>query len=172
MSSVPVSVLHCLPEFAQTHGHWVNAAAAKSLQSCPTLCNPLDGSPPAVLGFSRQEHWRGLPVPSPVHESEKGKLSCSVGLDCQRPHGLQPTRLLCPWDFPGKSTGVGCHWWATISFSKCPLLPKRKSGTEGEGRLLRKVLDPQASALITLCQRLSKKALVLWQTSHPGSCCI
>ena len=29
--------------------------------------------------------------------------------DSQRPHGLQPTRLLRPWDFPGKSTGVGCH---------------------------------------------------------------
>ena len=27
-----------------------------------------------------------------------------------RPHGLQPTRLLCSWDFPGKSTGVGCHF--------------------------------------------------------------
>ena len=26
-----------------------------------------------------------------------------------RPHRLQPTRLLHPWDFPGKSTGVGCH---------------------------------------------------------------
>ena len=26
-----------------------------------------------------------------------------------RPRGLQPTRLLSPWDFPGKSTGVGCH---------------------------------------------------------------
>ena len=25
------------------------------------------------------------------------------------PHGLLPTRLLCPWDFPGKSTRVGCH---------------------------------------------------------------
>ena len=25
------------------------------------------------------------------------------------PRGLQPTRLLYPWDFPGKSTGVGCH---------------------------------------------------------------
>ena len=25
------------------------------------------------------------------------------------PHGLEPTRLLCPWDFPGKNTGVGCH---------------------------------------------------------------
>ena len=28
--------------------------------------------------------------------------------DPQRPHGLQPIRLLYPWDFPGKSTGVGC----------------------------------------------------------------
>ena len=25
------------------------------------------------------------------------------------PHGLSPTRLLCPWDSPGKNTGVGCH---------------------------------------------------------------
>ena len=29
--------------------------------------------------------------------------------DPLRPHGLQPTRLLCPWDSPGKSTGLGCH---------------------------------------------------------------
>ena len=29
--------------------------------------------------------------------------------DSWRPHGLQPTRLLHPWDFPAKSTGVGCH---------------------------------------------------------------
>ena len=27
-----------------------------------------------------------------------------------RPHGLQPTRLLCPWDFPGKNAGAGCHF--------------------------------------------------------------
>ena len=26
-----------------------------------------------------------------------------------RPHGVQPARLLCPWDFPGKNTGVGSH---------------------------------------------------------------
>ena len=45
-------------------------AAAKSLQSCLTLCDPMDGSPPS-LGFSRQEHWSGLPFPSPMHESEK-----------------------------------------------------------------------------------------------------
>ena len=44
------------------------AAAAKSLQSCPTLCNPV------------------------------------------QPHRRQPTRLPHPWDFPGKNTGVGCHF--------------------------------------------------------------
>ena len=27
-----------------------------------------------------------------------------------QPYGLQSTRLLCPWDFPGKNTGVGCHF--------------------------------------------------------------
>ena len=43
------------------------AAAAKSLQSCPTLRHPIDGSHPAPpsLGFSRQEYWNGLPFASP-----------------------------------------------------------------------------------------------------------
>ena len=30
--------------------------------------------------------------------------------DSVQPHGRQPTRLLCPWDSPGKNTGVGCHF--------------------------------------------------------------
>ena len=64
---------------------------------------------PPSLGFSRQEHWSGLPFPSPMHESEKWKWSRSVTSDSPQPHGLQPTRLLRPWDFPGKCTGVGCH---------------------------------------------------------------
>ena len=52
--------------------HNYTAAAAKSLQSCPTLCDPIDGSPPGSpsLGFSRQEHWSGLPFTSPMHKSE------------------------------------------------------------------------------------------------------
>ena len=51
------------------------AAAAKLLPSCLTLCDPVDGShqAPPSLGFSRQEHWSGLPFPSPMHESEKPK---------------------------------------------------------------------------------------------------
>ena len=40
---------------------------AKSLQSCPTLCDPMDCSPLALLsrGFSRQEYPSGLPCPPP-----------------------------------------------------------------------------------------------------------
>ena len=46
--------------------------AAALLLSCPTLCDPIDGSPPDFpsLGCSRQELWSGLPFPSPVRESE------------------------------------------------------------------------------------------------------
>ena len=48
-------------------------AAAKSLQSCPTLCDPIDGSPPgsAVPGILQARILDGLPFPSPMHESEK-----------------------------------------------------------------------------------------------------
>ena len=49
--------------------------------------------------------------------------ACSVMSNSLRPHGLEPTRLLCPWDFPGKNTGVGCHFLLlTLSFySNFPL---------------------------------------------------
>ena len=48
------------------------ATAAKPLQSCLTLCDPIDGSPGSLIpGIPRQEHWSGLPFPSPMHESEK-----------------------------------------------------------------------------------------------------
>ena len=90
--------------------HW--ATTTKSLQSCLTLCDPVDGSPPGspVPGvLQARTLWSGLPFPSPMHESEKWKWSRSVVSDSLWPCGLQPTRLLHPWDFPGKSTGVGCH---------------------------------------------------------------
>ena len=57
------------------------AAAAKLLQSCPTLCDPIDRGPPGSCGILRQEHWSGSPFPSPVHESEKWKWSRSVMSD-------------------------------------------------------------------------------------------
>ena len=35
---------------------------------------------------------------------------CSVMSDSLRPHGLQPTKFFCPWNFPSKNTGMGCHF--------------------------------------------------------------
>ena len=76
-------ILYCVLWILETHfPSWriitqlsltAAAAAAKSLQSCPTLCDPIDGSyqTPPSLGFSREEHWSGLPFPSPIQESEK-----------------------------------------------------------------------------------------------------
>ena len=75
---------------------------------CATTKTAAYQTPPS-LGFSRQEHWSGLPFPSPMHESEKWMWSCSVISDSLWPHGHQPTRLLRPWDPPGKSTGMACH---------------------------------------------------------------
>ena len=56
------------------------AAAAKSLQLCPTLCDPIGGIPPGspIPGILQQERWSGLPFPSPMHESEKWEWSHSV----------------------------------------------------------------------------------------------
>ena len=78
---------------------------------CATPETTAHQAPPS-LGFSRQEHRSGLPFPSPVHESEKWKLSRSVVSDPERPHRLQPTRLLHPWEFPGRVLE-----WSAIAFS-------------------------------------------------------
>ena len=124
------------------------AVAAKSLQSCPTLCDPMDCSLPgfSVHGILQTRTLEWLPIPSPMHESEKWKWSRSVVSDSLWPHGLQPTRLLCPWDFPGKSTGVGCHcilWQPKIRFSKMEAESSKKSSLRKRTRhmLLKQVKD-------------------------------
>ena len=87
------------------------AAAAKPLQSCPTLCDPIDGSSPGspIPGILQAKILEWVAISFSMHESKKRKCSRSVVPDSLRPHGLQRTRLLRPWDSPGKSTGVGCH---------------------------------------------------------------
>ena len=87
------------------------AAAAKSLQSCPTLCDPRDGSPP------------GFPVPgSPGKNTGVG---CHFLLQCIKVNSEREVAQSCPTlsnstdcslpgssihgIFPGKSTRVGCH---------------------------------------------------------------
>ena len=53
---------------------------AKSLQSCPTLCSPMDCKPFRFLsmGFSRQEYWSGLPCPPPGDLPDPGIESVSL----------------------------------------------------------------------------------------------
>ena len=132
------------------------AAAAKSLQSCPTLCDPIDGSPPGSpvpgilqartlewvaisfsnavkwkgsrlviqllatpwtaayqappsMGFSRQEYWSGVPLPSPMActSPTKGRgcyvSSCicsvsSLSQRCQRTCSPPPDKNLQSWN--------------------------------------------------------------------------
>ena len=87
------------------------AAAAKSLHSCPTLCDPIDGSPPcsSVPGIlqARTLEWVAIYFSNAWKWKVKVKSLSCVWLFAT--HGLQCTRLLCPWDFQGKSTRVGCH---------------------------------------------------------------
>ena len=87
------------------------AAAAKSLQSCPTLCDPIDGSLPgsAIPGILQARTVEWVAISFSNAWSEERKWSRSVVSNSWQLHGLQPTRVLHPLDFPGKSTGVGCH---------------------------------------------------------------
>ena len=78
-------------------------AAAKCLQSCPTLCDPIDSSPlgspvPGILQ-ARILEWVAI---SEVKSLSRVRLFVTPWTAAHR--------LLCPWDFPGKDTGVGCHF--------------------------------------------------------------
>ena len=65
-------------------------------------------------------YWSSLGQKAMVSIPEPIRVGCHFFLQCMkmksesevaqsRPHELKHTRLLCPCDFPGKSTGVGCH---------------------------------------------------------------
>ena len=145
--------------------------------SCVRLCvtpeTAAHQAPPS-LGFSRQEHWSGLPFPSPMHESEKWKWSHSVVSDSSWPHGLQPTRLLHPWDFPGKSTGVGCHCLLRKEPYKCQFSNTRKQficdGSKLGPTEWKLSLETEESVWV-----LDLKHITYWSiclTLGPDQCCV
>ena len=115
------------------------SAAAKSLHSCPTLCDPIDARTGASQGFPRAAAPVGVfsrgttrisGSLSPLSLLQRGLAPRSKGKaraelrrgegealalggksqTSVRPHRRQPTRLPCPWDSPGKKTGVHCHF--------------------------------------------------------------
>ena len=118
-------------------GMAIYSAAAKSFQSCLTLCKPIDSSPPGspVPGFSRQEHWSGLPFPSPMHESESEVAqSCPTlcdPMDCSLPgstvHGIAKSQIQ-PSDF----TFTFMHW--RRKWQRTPLFLPGES--QGQGSLV------------------------------------
>ena len=89
---------------------------AKSLQSCPTLCDPIDGShqAPPSLGFSREEHW---------------SLGCHFLLQCMKVKSESEVAQSCPTlsdrmdcSLPGSSIhGIfqaKVLEWGAIAFSR------------------------------------------------------
>ena len=86
-------------------------------QSCLTLCDPTDGSPPgsSVPGIlqARILEWVAISFPNACMHA-KSLQSCPT----LQPYGQQPTRRLCPRDSLGKNTGVGCHFLLCIIYEK------------------------------------------------------
>ena len=80
-------------------------------QSCPTLCDPVDYSlsGSSVHGILQVRILEWVAISFSRGEVTAAAKSLVVS-DSVRPHRRQPTRLPHPWDFPGKNTGVGCHF--------------------------------------------------------------
>ena len=75
----------------------------------------------------------------------------------QRPHGLQPSRLLHPWDFPGKSSGVGA-----IAFSVCPESRPQPRSSEGDRQGLPVVMYGCESWTVKKAERRRIDAFEVW----------
>ena len=75
LSSVTVHRFKVMILFTDVCILLIAAAAAKSLQLCPTLCDRIDGSPPGspVPGILQARTLEWVAISSPIHESEKGK---------------------------------------------------------------------------------------------------
>ena len=105
--------------FVKLIASYTAAAAAKSLQSCPTLCNPIDQSPPgsAMSGIlqARTREWVAISFSNAWKWKVEVNLLSRVRLFATP--WTAAYQLLHPWNFPGKSTGVGCHCilWASYT---------------------------------------------------------
>ena len=79
--------------------------------SCPTLCDPIDGSPPGSRPWDSPGKNTGVGCHF-LLQCMKVKSESKVAQSCltlRDPMGCNLTRLLHPQDFPGKGTRVGCH---------------------------------------------------------------
>ena len=106
-------------------------------------------------------------------------LVTSVVSDSVRPHRWQPIRLLCPWDSPGKNTGVGCHFLLQCMKVKsesevaqsCPTLsdPVDRSlpGSSVHGIFQARILEWVAIVVSTTCHKVAATS----KTGLATQCC-
>ena len=121
---------HCRPEWqgflmlSPKRITWDETKKCWCLRSIPEQLNQgvRKGNPGIWI---LEKGWKPLSYPShysnnssewPLHTRLSNRNMCvcvysvvTVVSDSLQPHGWQPTRLLCPWDFPGQHTRVGCH---------------------------------------------------------------
>ena len=62
-----------------------------------------------VLGGLQRNRTNTRKINRKTYTYRESESEAAQSCPTLQPHGLQPTRLLHPWDFPGKSTGVACH---------------------------------------------------------------
>ena len=111
---------------------WINCTPKKFFFKRSSSSQLLPAREGGLLSLKALLDWKPrlasdlLPIlPSPpaihtwaaVHLIHVVVIQSSVMSDCFRPHGLSPARLPCPWDFPGKNTGVDCHFLLQGIFS-------------------------------------------------------
>ena len=65
---------------------------------------------PLSMGFSRQENWSGLPFPSPMRKYEVSEVKSLSRVRLSATPRTVAYQAPRPWNFPGNSTGVGCHF--------------------------------------------------------------
>ena len=80
------------------------AAAAKSHQSCPTLCDPIDGSPLSLDSPGKNTGVGCHFLLQCMKVKSEREIALSDPMDCSLPGSS------IPWDSPGKNSGVGCHF--------------------------------------------------------------
>ena len=102
------------------------AVAAKSLQSCLTLCDPIDGSPPGspIPGIlqARTLEWVAMSFSNAWKWKVKMKSRSHVRFfvtPWTAAYQAPP-----PWDFPGKSTGLSCHCLLQLGAEDNPIFKK------------------------------------------------
>ena len=129
--------------------------------TCPgsARCAQRPGRTQTLHGNARHAHrgtaLRDLPRKRSVcSETRTGRAeqhvhACSLPQSRLSPHGLQPARLLCPWHFPGKNTGVGYHFLLEVivptqrSNLSSPALPGGFFTTEAQGNPAEQYRRPQ-----------------------------